>query len=53
MNPAYMTRQVHELETQEFGTHGHITSLKPLRPENAPEAWEAAALRAFEQGRPR
>ena len=51
MNPAYMTRQVHELETQEFGTHGHITSLKPLRPENAPEAWEAAALRAFEQGR--
>jgi PAS domain S-box-containing protein len=51
MNPAYMTRQVHELETQESGRHGHITSLKPLRPENAPDAWEAAALRAFEQGR--
>ncbi len=51
INPEYMARQVHELETQEFGTHGHITSLKPLRPENAPDAWEAAALRAFEQGR--
>lgn len=50
MNPAYMTRQAHELEAQESGAHGHITSLKPLRPENAPDAWEAAALRAFEQG---
>ena len=29
----------------------HITSLKPLRPANAPDAWEAAALRSFEQGR--
>jgi PAS domain S-box-containing protein len=51
MNPAYMTRQVHELEVQESGRLGHITSLKPLRPENAPDAGEAAALRAFEQGR--
>jgi PAS domain S-box-containing protein len=53
VNPAYMTRQVYELETKtnESCTHGHITSLKPLRPENAPDAWEAAALQAFEQGR--
>ncbi len=51
INPAYMTRQVHEMETLESGTRGHITSLKPLRPENAPDPWEAAALRAFEQGR--
>jgi PAS domain S-box-containing protein len=50
-NPANMTRQVHELKAQEDGVLGHITSLKPLRPENAPDAWEAAALRAFEQGR--
>ena len=50
MNPAYMTRQVHELETEESGTHGHTTSMKPWRPENAPDAWEATALRAFEQG---
>jgi PAS domain S-box-containing protein len=51
INPSYMTRQVHELETRESGTHGRITSLKSLRPENAPDTWEAAALRAFEQGR--
>ncbi len=31
---------------------GHITSLKPLRPENAPDVWERAALRAFERGAP-
>ena len=51
VNPAYMTRQVYELEAGGDGIHGHLTSLKPLRPENAPDAWEAAALRAFEQGR--
>jgi hypothetical protein len=49
MNPAYMTRQVHELGKL-YGSLGHITSLKPLRPENGPDAWEEAALRAFEQG---
>jgi hypothetical protein len=50
VNPAYMTRQAHELAAQQYGTRGHITSLKPLRPENAPDAWEAAALRRFEAG---
>jgi len=51
MNPDSMTRRVHELETKEFGTRGHLTSLKPLRPANAPDAWETNALRAFEKGR--
>jgi PAS domain S-box-containing protein len=50
MNPAYMTRQVHELGAERFGIRSHITSLKPLRPENAPDDWEAGALQAFEQG---
>ena len=49
MNPAYMTRQVHELGL-EYGSRGHITSLNPLRPENAPDDWETAALQAFEKG---
>jgi class 3 adenylate cyclase len=40
INPAYMTRQVHELGEQAYGVHGHITSLKPIRPENAPDHWE-------------
>jgi len=42
MNPAYMTRQIHELESKASGTQGHITSLKPIRAENAPDAiWYA------------
>ncbi|MCY2992236.1 MAG: response regulator [Planctomycetota bacterium] len=49
-NPAFMTRQVHTLKAQEGDRLGHITSLKPFFPENAPDAWEAVALRAFEQG---
>jgi PAS domain S-box-containing protein len=49
-NPASMTRQVHELAAHSDGMLGHITSLKPSRPENAPDAWETAALRAFEHG---
>jgi len=50
MNPAYMIRQMHELGREQFGHQGHITSLNPLRPENAPDAWEVKALRAFEHG---
>jgi hypothetical protein len=44
MNPAYMTRQVHELGAKAFGIQGHITSLNPIRPANAPDSWEARAL---------
>lgn len=51
VNPAYMTRMVHELGGKEYGLRGHLTSLKPLRPENAPDAWEQEALEAFETGR--
>ena len=50
INPAYMTRQVHDLEREQRHLQGHITSLNPLRPENAPDPWEAEALRAIEQG---
>lgn len=50
MNPAYMTRQVHELGHEQYGYQGHITSLDPIRPKNAPDAWEIAALRGFEKG---
>ncbi len=51
INPAYMTRQVHELGFEQYGLRGHITSLKPIRPENAPDLWETEALRAMEQGK--
>lgn len=51
VNPAYMTRQVFELaDLQSNLVRGHITSLKPIRPENAPDPWEAEALRKFEKG---
>ncbi|QWV95235.1 DUF3365 domain-containing protein [Geomonas oryzisoli] len=51
VNPAYMTRQVFDMaDSHQDLVRGHITSLKPIRPENAPDPWEAAALRKFEQG---
>ncbi len=50
MNPAYMTRQVHELGKEQYGLKAHITSLDPLRPENAPDGWERKALEAFLKG---
>ncbi len=50
VNPAYMTRQVHEMSREQYGVRGHITSLKPLHPANAPDAWEETALRSFEAG---
>jgi len=50
VNPAYMTRQVHEMGVAQYGLRGHITSLTPIRPANAADEWEASQLRAFEQG---
>ena len=50
VNPAYMTRQIYELEAKVSGLHGHITSLEPMRPQNAPDPWERTALEAFELG---
>lgn len=50
MDPAYMTRQVQELLRKKSADYGHITSLKPIRPENAADPWEVEALRAFERG---
>ncbi len=50
VNPAYMTRQVHELSLTQYGLRGHITSLRPIRPENAPDDWEKGALESFDVG---
>ncbi len=50
INPAYMTRQVHELAKKTYGHKGHITSLNPIRPQNTPDPWEKQALKQFEQG---
>ncbi|OGO03943.1 MAG: hypothetical protein A2Y72_04740 [Chloroflexi bacterium RBG_13_53_26] len=50
MNPAYMIRQVYEFEREVSGARSHLTSLKTIKPENAPDEWEKKALVAFEQG---
>lgn len=53
INPAYMTRQVNELAQQQNSAYlgrAHITSLKPLRPENKADPWEDSALRSLETG---
>ncbi len=51
MNPAYMLRQMMEEYSDLYGVKGHITSLKPLRPENAPDEWERTAIAAFKRGK--
>ncbi|MCF6249240.1 MAG: DUF3365 domain-containing protein [Desulfobacula sp.] len=51
INPAYMTRQVYEIAGKKQGVNGHITSLNPIRPGNAPDNWEEKALKAFEKGK--
>ncbi|QWR77235.1 PAS domain S-box protein [Candidatus Magnetomonas plexicatena] len=50
VNPAYMTRQMSEVLMERNSIMFHITSLKPIRPQNSPDTWESAALRDFEGG---
>ncbi|AAS95103.1 ATP-binding protein [Nitratidesulfovibrio vulgaris] len=50
VNPAYMTRQISEILNDREGVGFRITSLFPLRPENAPDVWEKAALDKFRYG---
>ncbi len=50
INPAYMTRLIGEMAEADAGAIFRLTSLKPVRPENAPDDWEALALQAFERG---
>ena len=52
LNPAIVTRQLHELQSAFSGARGHLTSLKPINSGNAPDAWETGALKAFENGAP-
>lgn len=52
INPAYMTRQLSELSAESNNVRIHITSLRPVRPENQPSPLERAALEAFERGIP-
>ncbi len=51
MNPAYVMRQYYENIYTKEGVQGHITSLKPLRPENKPDLWEEQSLLSFANGK--
>jgi len=50
MNPAYMLKQVIARYSELYHIRGHITSLKLLNPENAPDEWERRVLERFETG---
>lgn len=51
VNPEYMIRQVYEMKIgRPHSALGHITSLDPIRDENAADEWESKALDAFEEG---
>ncbi|MBW2217329.1 MAG: diguanylate cyclase, partial [Deltaproteobacteria bacterium] len=57
VNPAFMTRQISEIamEQEALTQTGvllqfHITSLKPIRPQNKPTAIEERFLKEFEKG---
>ena len=50
INPAYMTRLVHEMGDLKSGVKGHITSNDPIRPQNEPDPWERKALIKLENG---
>ena len=49
-NPALMTREISKLAEKEGLFQFHITSLKPLNPENKADAFETRALMLFEKG---
>lgn len=50
-NPAVMIREIgDELPLSASGSEFKITSLRPLDPHNAPDAWERQGLQGFEKG---
>lgn len=50
INPARVIRELNSQFNDLYGIAGRVTSLTPLRPENAPDAWEKEALLQLEQG---
>lgn len=50
VNPAYMTRLLGEFAKEHSDIQYHITSLKPLNPDNHPDTWEKTALEYFNSG---
>lgn len=51
VNPAWMTRQISEISNAKRAEKYNITSLKPINPSNAPDQFEAKALKYLEKNR--
>jgi len=49
-NPAMATREISEMGLENRIFSFHITSLKPINPQNKPDAFEAESLREFQDG---
>ncbi len=49
LNPEYLTRLAQERWSALSGLNAHLTSLKPLHPQNFADAWESAALLSLAQ----
>ncbi len=49
-NPALMTKEISKLTNSEEGISFHLTSLRLINPDNAPDEFEKGALERFEQG---
>jgi signal transduction histidine kinase/CheY-like chemotaxis protein len=50
INPAYMTRQVFEIQENQLDVRARMTSLKPINPANRPDDWERWALQEAARG---
>jgi hypothetical protein len=49
-NPALMTRELYELTATQADIRFHLTSLKTVNPDNAPDDFETRSLKQFESG---
>ncbi|MBA3014116.1 MAG: DUF3365 domain-containing protein [Proteobacteria bacterium] len=50
LNPAYMTRQISGIATEQKEFFFHLTSIAPINPANSPSSWEEMALHHFNNG---
>jgi two-component system, chemotaxis family, sensor kinase Cph1 len=50
VTPEQLFRKVYDKQANGFNPYIHMTSLDPLRPENAPDPWETIALKTFQDG---
>lgn len=53
INPAYMTRQLSEINSSNTSLQFHITSLNPIRPANEADNWEKKHWKVLKKGIPK